>query len=221
MPGFTPSSRLMSSTRLPASFSLIALIIWVSVNFDRFITPNLLLFSILELEPFQGSLHKLSIQNERNITSVFLVDQIAHMISICLSVVFYKNTSVSMLFELDTQTIILILLSIVLLTSVSSKFIKIIISQWEPFTEDNVKDSLKNAGSFIGVLERLFVFCFVISGNIEAVGFLLAAKSIFRFGDLKDAKDRKLTEYILIGTLLSFGFALIISYSYLYFRLHL
>ncbi|MFZ0597577.1 MAG: DUF3307 domain-containing protein, partial [Flavobacterium sp.] len=43
----------------------------------------------------------------------------------------------------------------------------------------------------------------------EAIGFLLAAKSIFRFGDLKEAKDRKLTEYVLIGTLISFGTAII------------
>ena len=42
-----------------------------------------------------------------------------------------------------------------------------------------------------------------------AVGFLLAAKSIFRFGDLKEAHDIKLTEYVLIGTLLSFGIAII------------
>lgn len=40
---------------------------------------------------------------------------------------------------------------------------------------------------------------------MEAVGFLLAAKSVFRFGDLRDDQDRKRTEYVLIGTLLSFG----------------
>lgn len=34
------------------------------------------------------------------------------------------------------------------------------------------------------------------------------AKSVFRFSDLKEAKDRKLTEYILTGTLLSFGIAM-------------
>jgi hypothetical protein len=54
----------------------------------------------------------------------------------------------------------------------------------------------------------LFVFTFIITGHFEAIGFLLAAKSIFRFGDLKEAKDRRLTEYVLIGTLLSFGIAL-------------
>jgi len=45
---------------------------------------------------------------------------------------------------------------------------------------------------------------------------LIAAKSVFRFGDLSRAKDRKLTEYILIGTFLSFGLAIAIGLGYLY-----
>jgi hypothetical protein len=36
----------------------------------------------------------------------------------------------------------------------------------------------------------------------------MAAKSIFRFGDLTKSNDRKLTEYVLIGTLTSFGTAI-------------
>jgi hypothetical protein len=51
----------------------------------------------------------------------------------------------------------------------------------------------------------------VATGHFEAIGFLIAAKSIFRFGDLKEAKDLKMTEYVLIGTLLSFGIATVIS----------
>ena len=50
----------------------------------------------------------------------------------------------------------------------------------------------------------------------EGVGFLIAAKSVFRFGDLSKAKDRKLTEYILIGTLLSFGLAILFGLCYEY-----
>lgn len=37
------------------------------------------------------------------------------------------------------------------------------------------------------------------------------AKSIFRFGDLQDNNDVKLTAYILIGTLLSFGLAIVMA----------
>ena len=81
--------------------------------------------------------------------------------------------------------------------------------------EDVNTDSLPSAGKTIGILERLFVFTFIVLGQWSAIGFLLAAKSVFRFSDLSRAKDRKLTEYILIGTLLSFGLAVLIGLAYL------
>lgn len=69
--------------------------------------------------------------------------------------------------------------------------------------------SLPNAGKYIGILERLFVLTFIILGKWEAIGLLITAKSVFRFNDLKESNNRKLTEYILIGTFLSFGIAII------------
>ncbi|MDR7212530.1 Ni/Fe-hydrogenase subunit HybB-like protein [Flavobacterium piscis] len=59
------------------------------------------------------------------------------------------------------------------------------------------------------------IFIFIITSFWEGVGFLLAAKSIFRFGDLKENKEIKLTEYILIGTLISFALAIFIAEIYL------
>jgi hypothetical protein len=84
-----------------------------------------------------------------------------------------------------------------------------LLTNWSIELKDGESESLANAGKYIGILERLFVFVFVVTGQWQAVGFLLAAKSVFRFGDLKESKDRKLTEYILIGTLLSFGMAIL------------
>jgi hypothetical protein len=46
---------------------------------------------------------------------------------------------------------------------------------------------------------------------VPAGGVLIAAKSILRFGEIKDASQRKVAEYIIIGTFLSFGWALLIS----------
>jgi|TARA_B100001059_G_C17836907_1_gene588819 hypothetical protein len=80
--------------------------------------------------------------------------------------------------------------------------------------EDDANDSLEKAGKYIGILERLFVFGFIIINQWSAIGLLIAAKSVFRFGDLSKAKDRKLTEYILIGTLLSFGIAISVGLLY-------
>jgi hypothetical protein len=79
--------------------------------------------------------------------------------------------------------------------------------------------SLPNAGKYIGMIERLFVLVFIITGRWEGIGLLITAKSVFRFNDLKESNSRKLTEYILIGTLLSFGLAIITGLIYLTYGL--
>lgn len=76
--------------------------------------------------------------------------------------------------------------------------------------------SLPNAGKYIGMIERLFVLIFIIMGRWEAIGLLITAKSVFRFNDLKESNSRKLTEYILIGTLMSFGIAILTGLIYNY-----
>lgn len=45
---------------------------------------------------------------------------------------------------------------------------------------------LTNGGRVIGQMERLLIFMLVGMGQLAGVGFLVAAKSIFRFGELKD-----------------------------------
>lgn len=86
----------------------------------------------------------------------------------------------------------------------------------EPMSDQIELDhkSLPNAGKYIGIIERLFVLTFIILGRWEAIGLLITAKSVFRFNDLKERNSRKLTEYILIGTLLSFGLAIIAGIIY-------
>jgi len=74
--------------------------------------------------------------------------------------------------------------------------------------------SLPNAGKYIGIIERLFVLIFIMLGRWEGVGLLIAAKSVFRFNDLKESNSRQLTEYILIGTLISFGLAILSGVIY-------
>ncbi|ALM07340.1 hypothetical protein SB49_05660 [Sediminicola sp. YIK13] len=75
--------------------------------------------------------------------------------------------------------------------------------------------SLPNAGKYIGIIERLFVLLFIIIGRWEVIGLLITAKSVFRFNDLKESNNRKLTEYILIGTLLSFGIAILTGFVFI------
>ncbi|WP_154124096.1 DUF3307 domain-containing protein [Grimontia hollisae] len=58
-------------------------------------------------------------------------------------------------------------------------------------------------GELIGYLERVLILTFTLVGSYAAVGFVLAAKSIFRFGELNKSDDRGMTEYVLIGSLVS------------------
>lgn len=73
------------------------------------------------------------------------------------------------------------------------------------------EESLKNAGKTIGIIERSLILTFILLSQYQAIGFLIAAKSVFRFGDLKETGQRKRTEYILIGTLLSFTISIVIG----------
>lgn len=66
-------------------------------------------------------------------------------------------------------------------------------------------ESLANAGKRIGQLERFLVLTFILVDQFAAIGFLLAAKSILRFGDTREANHRKINEYILVGTMTSFS----------------
>ena len=166
---------------------------------------------------FAIDLIKLRLQNPTTKRKWFITDQLLHLTSIAVIAFLYNQTD-GILYEID-ERLWAILTGIILLTTPSSIIIKTIISVWTPDETATKESELQHAGKYIGILERLFVFCFIVTGHFEAIGFLLAAKSIFRFGDLTQARDRKLTEYVLIGTLISFGFAvftgLLVNYALL------
>ena len=157
---------------------------------------------------------KLNSSKKINYQLLFVLDQIAHLTIIGIVVYIYEpyQININQFYSIKSLILIFALISII---SVSSIIMKLIMSKWD-LEEDDSKDSLEQAGKYIGILERLFVFGFIILSQWQAIGLLIAAKSVFRFGDLSKAKDRKLTEYILIGTLLSFGLAIAIGLTYNY-----
>lgn len=157
---------------------------------------------------------KVKLNDRVNIRVLFFLDQIAHFIIIACVVCFYYPFEINWSL-ISSSKVLLLLISLVSVTTVSSIIMKVIITKWN-LKEDKNENSLEKAGKYIGILERLFVFVFILVNQWQAIGFLLAAKSVFRFGDLSKAKDRKLTEYILIGTLLSFGLAILIGLLYSY-----
>lgn len=83
----------------------------------------------------------------------------------------------------------------------------------EAMTTDLVSEpGLPSGGRMIGRLERLVIYLFILVGAPTAIGFLVTAKSILRFGEIKDREMQRVAEYIIIGTLLSFAYALVAGY---------
>ena len=153
---------------------------------------------------------KLEFQTSKTKRIWFFVDQLAHLLVIAaLSIFYFPYFKVE---DFINPTNLKLLTALVFLTVPSSVLIKTVISIWTPITIEHSKlqtESLVNAGKYIGILERILVFVFILVNHWEGVGFMIAAKSVFRFSDLAEAKQRKLTEYVLIGTLLSFGIAVL------------
>jgi len=174
-------------------------------------------FLIIVLSHYIFDVSKLYFQNKKRKRSWFFIDQCLHLFVLLCTTLIYIDVPVSFDEIFNTKAIILII-AMLLVTQVSAIIIKVIITQWNPEGKKRNDGSLAKAGRYIGILERLFIFIFVVTNHWEAIGFLLAAKSIFRFGDLTSSKDRKLTEYILIGTLLSFGLAIVIGILYAYLK---
>ncbi len=80
----------------------------------------------------------------------------------------------------------------------------------QPWAED-VPKGLTNGGKLIGLLERGLIFLLVLVGQPVGIGFLIAAKSVLRFETTSE--DQRAGEYVIIGTLASFGWALLFSYA--------
>ena len=138
--------------------------------------------------------------------SWFLVDQILHILVIVL--VWLQITGQWALVS-DAAALLLTVEVLVILTGYFvviwplSIVIGMVCRQWTPEIEG--LESLANAGKRIGQLERFLVLTFILIDQFAAIGFLLAAKSILRFGDTKEKNHRKINEYILVGTMTSFS----------------
>lgn len=144
----------------------------------------------------------------------FFVDQAIHILVICLSIgIIFGFRMPEFSVESFNWKIIV---AFVFVTRPSSILItQLLPSDWGPYNNSdnlspaNTQNGLKNAGEYIGILERLLILGFILTNNWSGIGFLLAAKSVFRFSDLQKSEHRKQTEYIMIGTLLSFSIAIL------------
>lgn len=137
----------------------------------------------------------------------FVIDQLLHFgILIAISNIYEpaKEQPLRMIDCSVSFSIPLLILAILLCMKPANILIKLILEKYR-VGESESCNNIKNAGALIGNLERILTIVFVLLGQFEAIGFIVAAKSILRFKETDTAK----TEYVLAGTFLSFGIAIL------------
>jgi hypothetical protein len=138
---------------------------------------------------------------------LFLLDQFAHVISLltvwAISAGKMKEVmeSVPALFNHDK---FLIILAAYLVCTGPASYIVKLATQNLIQEKTGEEQKIRNGGKWIGQLERVIILTFVLLSEYQAIGLLIAGKSIIRFAD----KEHLRTEYVLVGTLLSFAIAI-------------
>ena len=162
-------------------------------------------------------------------TRAFIADQFAHILVLVAVFLYATNqwAAAIHLFEKLSVEHLAVILAYLAVLKPSSVVIKQLLSPWSsevlstspspkhpndpPTISTEAQQTLSLAGQRIGYLERVLMLTFVLLNQFSAIGFLIAAKSIFRFGDLTKHQDRKLTEYVLLGTFTSVAMTLVIG----------
>lgn len=143
--------------------------------------------------------------------SSFVADQLIH-VAMIVAAFFLLSTSwvaLDQLFWLwRSPRPLCIVLGYLLVLWPIGRLMQVLTSPLRNQIEGQASRGLESAGLWIGCLERTFLLSFILLDYLPGIALLLGLKSIFRFGEIKDPVNRKETEYILIGTLLSFGFAI-------------
>lgn len=148
----------------------------------------------------------------------FIIDQFVHIsiIVVLWSVLFDNHGVLCQEFfsnRWNSFNVWAIATAYLLILKPTSVFLSLFIKRWTPSATE--EKSLPNAGKWIGYFERILILSFILTETAEGIGFLLAAKSIFRFGELSKAQEIRTTEYVLIGTLASFTIAILAGFAVL------
>ena len=141
---------------------------------------------------------------------IFFIDQLIHLLVIVVVCYLWNCNLPNCVAGVEEKYIALLLGTLICLKP-SNIMIKEIFKaaniKVNNGSDDDSTGDLPNAGKLIGIVERLLSLVFVLLGQYEAVGFIIAAKSLLRFAEGDKAKS----EYVLIGTLLSFSMAIFVG----------
>lgn len=135
----------------------------------------------------------------------FIIDQVLHFIILVISSLWISNELPGLIKFVvslaESTSFWAIAFGYMFITFPISVVITILTHRWRKDLDDSYENlqTLNEAGKWIGIMERLLILTFILINQFAAIGFLIAAKAVLRIKDT----ERKLSEYVLIGTLLS------------------
>jgi len=140
----------------------------------------------------------------------FLIDQVLHLVVIaaCWYFTFLHPGDIRMVWTaFNTTNNWILLTAFIFLTQPAGIIIGQLTKKWRNQLPD--ADSLGNAGKWIGIIERILILVFILNHQYASVGLMITAKSLLRFNEPNRQEVK--TEYLLIGTLISFSVAVVIG----------
>ncbi len=179
-----------------------ALVAYLFIGFQYWITALVILITHTTIDGWKSY--------QRNDTKFFLIDQLLHVLVIacCWYFNFLHSSDIAKGWQvLNTKNTWIIITAYVFVMQPSSILIGQLTKKWRMQIPDN--DSLGDAGKWIGIIERIIILSLVLHHQYALVGLLLTAKGLLRFNEPNRQEVK--TEYLLIGTLISFGLAALVG----------
>jgi len=148
--------------------------------------------------------------------AAFTVDQVVHLLFVAIAAVWLTSDGLGQMTTvlrstLSSSRLYLFLCVYIAVVFGGGYFVQKITSYFMQKIDDAVVESkpgLPAAGKYIGWLERSLIVTFLITGNPQGIGLLIAAKALARYPEIKEDKRGHFAEYFLIGTLTSVSLAL-------------
>lgn len=128
----------------------------------------------------------------------FVVDQLLHVCVLAIVAWLWDQSHAwSLPWGIEMKHVV-VLAALLICWKPANIFIKDMLTQYSVNMPEKEESGFK-AGALIGTIERWLIMIFVCMQWYDALGLLIAAKSIIRFSE----KDTAKTEYVLAGTLMS------------------
>lgn len=135
----------------------------------------------------------------------FAIDQLFHVLVLAVVAYLWCDAYSWSMPPFVSMKQVSILIAVMVCWKPSNFFIKLMLKHFSVNMPEAEEGSRFNAGALIGNVERWLILIFVYLGRYDALGLLIAAKSIIRFSESQTNK----TEYVLAGTLMSIFIAIL------------